>query len=128
MLANSFCGGMACQGIGVAIGLLGGLAVGDTIDKVHYVHRHLATLEATSSMKKVSWAQQAGNGMQAATGTIFPKRKFLHNANYRIGDDYHRVRGKCVDFDEEIHLQESGKTIKTKGRACQTTDGEWRII
>jgi len=106
LIANAACADYLCQGLGIAIGMSAGYLAGDTIDKVHEMHRNMAKLKAVSTMQPVQWNAQG----TPHSGVINPLAK----------------QGNCIIFEDSENYKNKFAMSK-HGRACQHPDGTWEI-
>jgi hypothetical protein len=89
------------------VGMASGYVLGDTIDKVNYMYKEMAKVQAAATMTPTNWVAPGSN----YSGTINPIIQ----------------KGNCVWFQDEEKYK--GKFVaSTGGRACQQSDGTWKVL
>ena len=106
LIANAACADYWCQGLGIAVGMATGYVAGDTIDKVHEMHREMAKLKAVSTMQPVQWNAPGTHH----SGVINPIKK----------------TGNCIVFEDSENYKKKF-AMSSHGTACQHPDGTWEI-
>ena len=111
LIATQLCGGIGCQGIGIALGGLTGYTVGDVYDKVSQIHHMAAVQYAHASGATAYWKSPHNpniGGVVTPTGTT--------NIN----------GSECVEYTDDVQLK-GETTIKSSGTICKQPDGSWKI-
>lgn len=102
-------GKLATTALGVVVGFLGGMAVGNELDEKDKLEASAAMALALNEARTVSWQGQNNNG-----GVIRTKR-----APKKAGM-------VCRDYQHYGTID--GEQRQAVGRACKQQDGTWKIV